>query len=402
MKQSRRSFIRQLAFDAAGGSNQTLVCIFLRGGADTLNMLVPYGDDRYYAIRPSLAIRPPSNISADAEAAIRLDEFYGLHPRLLPLLPLYLEGRLGFVQGVGSDNPTGSHFESQDQMERGETYGKTIGSGWIARHLRSRRGRETTPLSSIAIGSTIPESLRGAPVASVFESIDELQLRVAPGRSEAVAGTLAALYGSESGPLSVSGRSTIELLNKVDLMRTTSRNSDSANIYPDDEFGAGLREIARLIEADVGLEIACIDLGGWDTHFFQGTVSGFQAESIDILGRGIAAFDSDLGVRRENVTTVVMTEFGRRVYENGSMGTDHGRGFAMFATGSQVAGGRVYGGWPGLEDDQYSLGPGGLAINFDYRSVLSEILIRVLGNTRVDLVFPGFQPETVALVTNGK
>jgi uncharacterized protein (DUF1501 family) len=169
--------------------------------------------------------------------------------------------------------------------------------------------------------------------------------------------------------------------------------------YPDDAFGAGLREIARLIKADVGLEAACIDLGGWDTHYFQGTTGGLLAGVIDQLARGLAAFDADLGGSRDRITTVVMTEFGRRIYENGSMGTDHGRGFAMMAIGNRINGGNVHGAWPGLEEEN-TPGPGGLKINFDYRSVLWEALEGVIGSADIDQVFPGFKCENVGLIVH--
>src|SRR6266446_3300060 len=174
---SRRGFIRQLLLanesvvPAAG--DRTLVCIFLRGAADTLNMVVPYGDDQYYKSRPTLAIPAPSQIKENDTASLRLDDFYSFHPKLRPLIPAFKEGRLGIVQAVGTDNPTGSHFEAQDQMEHGEAYGRTIGGGWLGRYLRTRSGVDLTPLSAVAIGSTIPESLRGAPTASAMESIDE-------------------------------------------------------------------------------------------------------------------------------------------------------------------------------------------------------------------------------------
>ena len=168
--------------------------------------------------------------------------------------------------------------------------------------------------------------------------------------------------------------------------------------YPSDSFGSGLREIARLIKANMGLEVACVDLGGWDTHFFQGTTAGLQAGAIDELARGLAAFDADLKSYHSRVKTMVMTEFGRRVYENGSLGTDHGRGFAMMAIGEKINGGRVIGEWPGLIEEE-SDGPGGLRIRYDYRSVLSEILVRVLGCRGVAKVFPGFNPQEVGLAT---
>jgi uncharacterized protein (DUF1501 family) len=182
-------------------------------------------------------------------------------------------------------------------------------------------------------------------------------------------------------------------------LREREYKPENNAVYPDDDFGAGLREVARLVKAGVGLEVACIDLGGWDTHFFQGAVDGLQASQIDLLARGLAAFDADLSRERERVTVIVMTEFGRRIYENGSLGTDHGRGFAMIAIGGRIRGGKVHGKWPGLEEEAMDLlGPGGLKIEIDYRSVLAEVLGGAMGNRNLSQVFPGFQPQTIGLV----
>ena len=384
-----------MATEPAAVNPSTLVCVFLRGGADTLNLIVPYGDDQYYKLRPTLSVRAPSD---SLDASIRLDDFYALHPMLKPLYPLFDEGRLGIVQAVGSDNPSGSHFEAQDQMEHGEAYGAPIGGGWLGRYMRTRVSREVTPLSAVSIGPTVPESLRGAPSASAINNVDEIQIRTPSGDQRAVSVALSAMYGAEVGLLTQPGRTTLDLLNRVEALRGTEYRPEWGADYPTDSFGSGMREIARLIKANMGLEVACVDLGGWDTHFFQGTTAGLQAGAIDELARGLAAFDADLKSYRGRVTTVVMTEFGRRVYENGSLGTDHGRGFAMMAIGEKINGGRVIGEWPGLIEEE-SDGPGGLRIRYDYRSVLSEILVRVLGCRGVDRVFPGFNPQEVGLAT---
>ena len=418
---SRRGFIRQMVLanesilPAAG--EQTLVCIFLRGAADTLNMVVPYGDDQYYRSRPTLAIPAPSRIKDNDQTSLRLDDFYAFHPKLRPLLPAFNEGRLGVVQGVGTDNPTGSHFEAQDQMEHGEAYGRNIGGGWLGRYLRTRnagrrttgtatgRPAELTPLSAIAIGSTIPESLRGAPTASAMESIDELQIKTPLGDTAAVSSALSALYGAEIGVLSQPGKTTLDLLKRVETLRHTEYKPEGGAVYPEDGFGKGLKEVARLVKSGVGLEVACLDLGGWDTHFFQGGASGQQADLIWQLARGLAAFDADLTGYRDRVTTLVMTEFGRRTYENGSLGTDHGRGFAMFAMGTRINGGKILGKWSGLAEEPtpgtstLSIpGPSGLKIVFDYRSVLAEVLSEIFGQRDLNAVFPNFHAEQVGLV----
>jgi uncharacterized protein (DUF1501 family) len=207
------------------------------------------------------------------------------------------------------------------------------------------------------------------------------------------------MYGAEVGLLSQPGRITLDLLTRVEALRGQPYQPEGQAEYPRGSFGAGLREIARLIKANVGLEAACLDLGGWDTHFFQGTASGLQAGSIDELARGLAAFDADLQTHRARVTTLVLTEFGRRIYENGSLGTDHGRGFALMALGSRLNGGKVHGPWPGLDEAEKDLlGPGGLQINYDYRAVLAEVLTGILGSREINRIFPGYRPQPVGLV----
>ncbi|MCI0487891.1 MAG: DUF1501 domain-containing protein [Blastocatellia bacterium] len=399
-RSSRRGFLRNLFLASEqkmpDAGAKTLVCVFLRGGADMLNLVVPYGDDQYYSLRPSLSIPRPNGDDQSQDAAIRLDEFYAFHPKLRPLLPIYREGRLGIVQAVGSDNPTGSHFEAQDQMEHGEAYGRTIGGGWLGRYLRTRAGKNMTPLSGVAIGPTIPESLRSAPSASAIDSLEDVQIKTPSGDPRAVSLALSAMYGAEAGVLGQPGRATLELLNRVESLRGRAYIPESGADYPAGSFGAGLREIARLVKACVGLEVACIDLGGWDTHFFQGTTDGLQAGVIDELARGLSAFDTDLARHRDDVITIVITEFGRRIYENASLGTDHGRAFAFLAMGGRVKGGRVTGVWPGLEEED-SPGPGGLKVMFDYRSVLSEVL-SASGCRNISQVFPGFKPQPIGLV----
>lgn len=399
-KTSRRAFVRKLLLASQTAEERTLVCIFLRGAADTLNMVIPYGDDEYYRLRPTIAIAAPAN----GPGGLRLDDFYAFHPNLAPLLPAFNEGRLGIVQSVGTDNPTGSHFEAQDQMEHGESYGHIVGGGWLGRYLRTRAA-DLTPLSAVTIGSTIPESLRGAPTASAVESIEELQIKTPSGNAAAVSSVLSALYGAEVGMIGQAGKTTLDLLRRVESLRSAAYTPVDGAVYLDDDFSHGLKEIARLIKAQVGLEVACLDLGGWDTHFFQGSTTGLQADLIRQLAGGLAAFDKDLGPQRDRVVTLVMTEFGRRTYENSSLGTDHGRGFALIALGDLVKGGKVHGRWPGLVEESSSqtdslnpVGPSGLKVLIDYRSVLAEVLTKFLGHRDASQVFPSFRPEPVGLI----
>lgn len=377
-------------------NDKTLVLIFLRGGADTLNMFVPYADDTYYKLRPTIAIPPPGK-GTSKSSSIRLNDMYALHPIMAPLYPIWQDGRLAIVQAVGSDNPTGSHFESQDQMEHGEAFGRIVGGGWLARHLRTRSGGDMTPLSAVSIGATIPESLRGAPNASALQSIDDVRIQAPSKDTIAVADALSSMYGADVGLLSNPGRSTISLLSRVEGLRAKDYKPENGVEYGNGDLGRGLREIARLVKADVGLEIACLDSGGWDTHFVQGGLEGLQATNIELLSNALAAFDADLRKHMHKLTVLVITEFGRRIYENGSLGTDHGRGFAAMLIGGDVNGGKVHGKWPGLDESKWVIGPSGVEVMHDYRSVLAEVLID-LGNEHIEEVFPGFTPERIGVM----
>ena len=400
-KVSRRSFIGKmlLANGESAANGRTLVCAFLRGGADTLNMLVPYGDADYYKVRPTIAISPPKKTRSSSVIAI--NDFYGLHPNLSPLLKIYGEGRLAFVQGVGSDNSSGSHFDAQDQFEHGESYGKTIGGGgWLGRYLRSKVNAKSSPFSAVSIGTSVPESLRGAPASTALTTVDEACLKVPPAELNHIAQALSDMYGAEVGLLGSAGRDALHLNARVEKLKDKSIKATKHTEYPATDFGKGLKELASLIKADVGLEVATIDSGGWDTHFFQGAAEGIQATNILELANGLASFDEDLGAHRDKVTTVVVTEFGRRTYENGSQGTDHGRGFALFAMGAGITGGKVHGTWPGVtHQNEDILGPSGLPIAYDYRSVLGEVLAGCLRAQHLDKVFPQFKLASVGLVS---
>lgn len=398
--QSRRQFLKRLALrsdELSATGDKTLVCIFLRGGADTLNMFVPYADDTYYKIRPTISIPHPTS-GKGKDSSIKLDDFYSLHPKLAPILPIYREGRMAVVQAVGTDNPTGSHFETQDQMEHGDAFKKTSAGGWLARYLRARFGNNLTPLSAVSIGPMLPESLRGAPGASAISTIDDIRIKAPCENPAVVAETLTALYGSEIGLLSAPGRDTIKLLRRVETLRAAQYKPAEGANYPDSGFARGLREVARLIKSDVGLEVACVDLDGWDTHFVQGSIDGLQAGLIETLGEGLAAFDADLADRRKAVTTLIITEFGRRTYENGSLGTDHGRGFAAIIIGDDMRGGQIIGRYPGLNEAKWVIGPAGLEVIYDYRSILAEVLTERMGLPNTSAVFPDFKPQKIGLV----
>ena len=411
---TRRALLSELLFTAPpaveNAGAHTLVCVFLRGGADTMNLVVPYADDGYYRARPTIGIKAPGNGSADKARAIRLDDRYALHPALRPLHPLFENGRLAIVQGVGlKDNDTGSHFECQDTMEHGDTaHGTPAGGGWLGRFLRARASNGAGPLGAVAIGTRLPESLRGAPAVSVMQSLDDIAIKTSAGRPEQAAEILARLYGADVTLLGSQGRDTLKLFERVRALQAENYRPAHDAQYPRHNYGDGLREIARLIKAHVGLEVACLDLGGWDTHFVQGSSDGFHASNARILAEGLGAFDADLGDLRRQVTVLVVTEFGRRIYENSSLGTDHGRGFAAMILSDRIKGGRVLGPWPSvIEETEITAGytkipvkvTGGMAIAHDYRSLFGEVLQAAMGLEKPDAVFPGLEPGRVGLIS---
>jgi uncharacterized protein (DUF1501 family) len=369
-------------------TGDVLVSIFLRGGADGLNLVPPHGEKAYYAARPSLAIaRPDARSAGDTDRAADLDGFFGLHPRLRPLLPLYEQKELAVVHAVGSDDQTRSHFEAQDQMERGCPVEQNLGSGWLARHLRTRLGRQS-PLSAVAISETLPESLRGSPGASAARNIDAFSIHLEEPRRSSFETALRNLYKQETGDLGRAGLQVLDTLRTVNRRRRESDRSDNTGQYPEGQFGDAMRQVARLIKAEVGLEVACVDIDGWDTHFVQGATGGLFGGLAGDLGQGLAALANDIRPFWDRVTIVTMTEFGRRLHDNISLGTDHGRGSVMFVLGGNIRGGRVIADWPGLSKDDLE-GPGDLRVTIDYRDILGEIVASRLQNDHVDEVFPG-------------
>jgi uncharacterized protein (DUF1501 family) len=406
---TRRAILSQLILGTAPlieeAGKHTLVCVFLRGGADTLNLVVPYADDAYHKARPSIGLKSPLAGSIEASRAIKLDDHYALHPALAPLKQRFVEGRLAIVQGVGTDNVSGSHFECQDQVEQGRSMmAPPAGGGWLGRYLQTRANQNTGPLSAVAIGKALPESLRSAPAVSVIQSLEDIGLQTSSGKAEAAAQALASLYGADVTLLGSHGRETLQLLDRVRALQSGSRTAASGIEYPKDDFGKGLREVARLIKARVGLEVACLDLGGWDTHFIQGAAEGFLSQRAKVLADGLAAFDQDLAAHRQNFTVIVMTEFGRRIYENSSLGTDHGRAFATMILSQKIKGGRILGRWPCVVEEGLTVqgtpgGPGGLQQEYDFRSVFSEVLRGSMGVADTRQVFPDFTAEKVGLLT---
>lgn len=386
-----------LADPHKGPAGDTLVCVFLRGGADGLNMVVPHGDDVYYEKRPFINIPRPDDNGVGNGRSLDLDGFFGLHPALEPLHTIYRAGDMAFVHATGSPDETRSHFEAMDLMERGATSNGDY-TGWLARHLATLDTGNDSALRAIGIGEMLPASLTGAVSATAMRSIAEYHLH---GRDEHVGemqALLQSLYSQQDDLLTAVAQQTfaaIEVLAQVDV-----DGGAGGGGYPEREFGEAMRMVAQLIKADVGVEVACVDLGGWDTHVAQGGAEGQMANLMGQLAQGLAAFYEDLQDRMQRVTLVVMSEFGRRAQENGGLGTDHGHGNMMMVMGGGIHGGNVYADWPGLHDAQV-VGPGDLAITTDYRDVIGELLHKRLNNPLVADIFPGYKVNELGLAVFG-
>ena len=382
------------------GNGQVLVTVFLRGGADGLSLVVPHADEDYYRSRPTLAVASPSDRRTSASnRALDLDGFFGLHPSLGALLPLYQAKQMAIVHACGSGDQTRSHFEAMATVERGAFRDTGPASGWLARHLQTAPWHNASPLRAVALGAMVPETLRGATGATALQTVGDLQLHVPwAGREEALGASLGQLYGGKDA-LHQAGQEALSVLKTLRALSGEQARPAPGVGYPKDDLGDGLHQVALLMKSDVGLEAACLDHGGYDTHVAQGSWQGSLASRLQSLSGGLAAFARDLGPAQwARTTVVVLSEFGRRVEENSGAGTDHGRAGVMFVLGGRgIAGGRVHGAWPGLAEEQLE-GPGDLRVTTDYRNVLSEIVGPRLGNPNVGSIFPGLAARPVGVV----
>ena len=386
------SFLRRSAFGMElfkAPKGKVLICLFQRGAADGLNVIVPHGEKAYYAMRPSIGIPQPS--SSVAGAAIDLDGFFGLHPALAPLKPLYDRKMLAPVQAVGSPSTTRSHFDAQDYMETGTPDNKGTTDGWLNRYLAVKGTCDEcnlakTPFRAVSLTPQTPRILEGPSPTVAMNSLDEFSVRATGSSAE----RLEALYRTGSADLvHATGAETFDAVKMLRAANPQKYLPQFGADYPRSQFGQRLLQIAQLIKANVGLEIAFADVGGWDTHVNQGSSTGQLAQRLDDFSRSIAALVTDLGDRMDDVVIMTMSEFGRMARENGNRGTDHGHAGALFVIGGNVRGGKVHGKWPGLEPEQLYEGRD-LALTTDFRSVFAEVVSRHMGAKALDRIFPGF------------
>jgi uncharacterized protein (DUF1501 family) len=371
---------------AAEARQKVLIAIFQRGAVDGLNVVVPFGDKAYYDARPTIAVPRPGETGTNVEATVDLDGYFGFNPRLAPLAPLFKNGELAIVHACGSPDETRSHFDAQDYMESGTPGVKSTRDGWLNRYLHAKEHAQATPFRAVALAPQLPRSLQGTAPALAIGQLSQFGVR-AGAATDMMSNSFEQEYAQAADSLlRPTGKEAFDAVKMLNGLDPNSYTPDNSAEYPRSGFGEAMKQIAMLVKADLGLEVAFTELGGWDTHVQQ---PNRLDNLLQDFGRAIAAFRQDLGDRMADVVLVTMSEFGRAVQENGNRGTDHGHGNVMMVLGGPVRGGKVYGRWPGLDRDQRWQGRD-LAITTDFRDVFSEIVTRHLGARDVSAIFPGF------------
>jgi len=381
-------FLARVAFaqgpPSGAAGRRVLVCLFQRGAVDGLSTVVSHGDAAYYRERPRIAI--------PRDQVVDLDGHFGLHPALSGLLPLWRQGALAPVQAVGSPDTTRSHFDAQDYMESGTPGVKATPDGWLNRLAQHAAEHRNTPFQSVAFGPQLPRILAGSAPALAISDLNAFGLRVGqPAVRDKLTRAFEELYEeSATGIVASSATEGFEAVQLLQRIHPDEYQPEHGAEYPRGKLGRALQQIAQLIKADVGLETAFADAGGWYTHIAQGAGEGQLATRLRELGDSLAAFAQYLGDRMSDVVVLTMSEFGRTVAENGSVGTDHGHATAMFVMGGGVRGGRVAGRWPGLDPATLFEGRD-LAVTTDFRDLFGEILARHCRTPDLSAVFPGYE-----------
>ncbi len=382
------SFLTRAAYGAAdpGSRPKRLVVLFQRGAADGLNIVVPHGEAAYYAARPTINI--------PKKAALDLDGFFGLHPALSPLQPLWKQGHLAIVHAAGSPDPTRSHFDAQDYMESGTPGVKVTEDGWLNRTLHDIPSeKDKAAFRGIALGPSLPRILAGKETAVAVNNVNDFSVGGRNPKAAPMSNTFEAMYAnSVDTALHGTGQETFDAV-KMLKAADPAKYAPNANAnYPRGRFGESLKQLAQLIKANLGVQVAFADIGGWDHHVNEGSTQGQIANILGDFSQSIAALWTDLGDLAEDTVIVTMSEFGRSAKENGNRGTDHGHANVMFVLGGPIKGGKVYGRWPGLDQSQLYEGRD-LAVTTDFRAVLGEVVSGYLGNRDLKTVFPGFEGQ---------
>ena len=377
--------------DRAAASRKKLVVVFQRGACDGLNTVVPYAEKNYYAMRPSIAIKK--------EQVIDLDGFFGLHPSLAPFKPLYDQGHLAMVHAAGSPDPTRSHFDAQDYMESGTPGYKATSDGWLNRALQQEHiDGKPSPFRAVALGSQVPRTLEGHVPAVAISSVADFSVAGRGPQTSPISNAFQAMYDeSTDAMLHGTGQETFEAVKMLKAADPAKYKPAAGVNYPNAPFGNSMKQIAQLLKANLGVEAAFADIGGWDTHQNQGSATGQLANRLTEFANTLAAFWRDMGDDAENITVVTMSEFGRTARQNGTGGTDHGHANVMFVLGGNVKGGKVYGKWPGLSNEQLNEGRD-LAVTTDFRRVLGEAAYKTLGSRNLEAVFPNAKVDPASFL----
>jgi len=376
---------------------KVLVCLFQRGAADALNVVVPHGEKTYYELRPNIAIPRPG--AGDA-SAIDLDGFFGLHPALRGMKPLWDQGILAPIHAVGSPNSTRSHFDAQDYMETATPDRKGTPEGWVNRYLaahgtcaecqpgRDQSGKEPA-FRAVAMTQQTPRIFEGPAPTIAMAGLEQFSVRATGTQVE----RLEALYRTGTADLvHGTGKEMFDAVKMLQSANPQNYTPQNGAVYPAGQFGRRMLQIAQLIKANVGVEIAFADAGGWDTHVNEGAGTGQLATRLTEFGNSIAAFALDMGERMSDIVIMTMSEFGRTAKENGNRGTDHGHAGSMFVVGGPVKGKKVYGKWPGLDRGQLYEGRD-LALTTDFRTVFAEVAGAHLGANKLSAIFPRFEAD---------
>jgi uncharacterized protein (DUF1501 family) len=377
-----RSVLAEMTTAAA--NKKKLVVLFQRGAVDGLNVVVPYQEKNYYAMRPSIAIKQ--------NEVIDLDGFFGLHPQMAAFKPLYDQGHLAIIHAVGSPDPSRSHFDAQDYMESGTPGVKVTEDGWLNRALLAGPVEaKPSAFRAVALGTQVPRTLQGKLPAIALNNLADFSVGGKGPQTSPISNAFQAMYDqSTDSVLQGTGQETFEAVKMLKAADPAKYQPAAGVVYPSTPFGNSLKQIAQLMKANLGVEAAFSDIGGWDTHQNQGGATGQLANRLTEFSNAIAAFWRDMGTDAENVTLVTMSEFGRTARQNGTGGTDHGHANVMFVLGGEVKGGKVYGKWPGVANEQLNEGRD-LAVTTDFRNVLGEAAYKTLGSRNLQAVFPGSQ-----------
>jgi len=383
------SFLTRAAFGAVESATGTkrLVVIFQRGAADGLNIVVPHGEPQYYAMRPSINI--------PRKSVLDLNGFFGLHPALSAFQPLWQQRHLAIVHAAGSPDTTRSHFDAQDFMETGTPGVKATEDGWLNRSLRNLPpADQKSAFRAIALGPSLPRILSGSEPAVAMNNISDFSIGGRNPKASPASSAFEAMYDhSSDSVLHGTGEETFDAVKMLRAADPGKYTPAAAANYPNGRFGDSLRQLAQLIKANLGVQVAFADIGGWDHHVNEGSTEGQLANVLSDFSQSLAAFWTDLGDLGEDTVVVTMSEFGRTARENGNRGTDHGHANVMFVLGGPVKGGKVYGRWPGLDQSQLYEGRD-LALTTDFRQVIGEAVARHLGNKNLANVFPGYDNQS--------